>query len=49
MINKCIDNGLLLVNAGKHVIRFLPPLSVKKEEIDEAIEIFSQVLKELNV
>jgi len=49
IINKCIDNGLLLVNAGKHVIRFLPPLSVKKEEIDEAIEIFSQVLKELKI
>lgn len=39
IINKAIENGLLLINAGANVIRFLPPLIVSKREIDDMIEI----------
>lgn len=39
IINKAIENGLLLINAGANVIRFLPPLIVSKQEIDDMIEI----------
>ena len=39
IINKAIENGLLLINAGVNVIRFLPPLIVSKREIDDMIEI----------
>ncbi|MDR1687494.1 MAG: aspartate aminotransferase family protein [Clostridiales bacterium] len=35
IVAKCIENGLLLVSAGERVIRFVPPLTVSKEEIDE--------------
>lgn len=36
--------GLLLVPAGTNVIRLLPPLTVTKEEIDEAAAILKKIL-----
>lgn len=48
IINETIQNGLLLVNAGKFVIRFVPSLIVKEAEIDKAIEILSSVLNKYN-
>lgn len=43
-IEKAIEKGLLLVGAGKNVIRFVPALIVSKEDIDRAIEILEEVL-----
>lgn len=39
IINKAIANGLLLINAGANILRFLPPLIVSKQDIDNMIEI----------
>lgn len=36
--------GLLLVQAGTHVIRLLPPLTVTTEEIDKAVAILAPIL-----
>jgi len=47
IINKTIENGLLLVNAGKNVIRFVPSLIASKSDIDEAIDILDSVLSKL--
>ena len=41
---KCIENGMLIVGAGANVIRFVPPLIVEKEHIDEAISILRKAL-----
>lgn len=38
------EKGLLLVGAGPNVIRLLPPLTVSKAEIDEAIAILKTIL-----
>ena len=47
LTNKCIEKGLLLVGAGANVVRFVPPLIIKSEEIDEAIEILDKSLSEI--
>jgi len=41
---KCIDNGLMLEKGGRHscVIRFLPPLIITKEQIDEVLLVFTK-------
>ncbi|MDI2587714.1 acetylornithine transaminase [Psychrobacillus sp. NEAU-3TGS] len=44
IIEKAEQEGLLLVSAGPNVIRLLPPLTVKKEEIDQAVNILSSIL-----
>lgn len=38
------EQGLLVLPAGPNVIRLLPPLNVKKVELDQAIEVVIQVL-----
>lgn len=43
-IAKAIENGLLLVGAGKYVIRFVPSLIASKEDIDKAVSILDTAL-----
>ncbi|MDD5777340.1 MAG: acetylornithine/succinylornithine family transaminase [Treponema sp.] len=42
---KCLEEGLCTTTAGNDVVRFLPPLTISKKEIDEGLEIFKRVLK----
>ena len=44
-IQKLMDNKLLTIRAAENVIRILPPLNVKKQEIDLAIKIVKKVCK----
>ena len=44
IINKALENGLILINAGPNVIRFLPPLIIRKEHVDEMIGILRKCL-----
>jgi acetylornithine/N-succinyldiaminopimelate aminotransferase len=44
---QALKKGLLLVPAGEHVVRFIPQYRVNKEEIDEGIHLFSEVISEL--
>lgn len=42
---KCTENGLLVIIA-KTLLRMLPPLNIKYEEIDEALAILKKVMEE---
>ena len=44
IINKAVDKGLLLINAGTNVIRFIPPLIVTKNEVDAMMEILESCI-----
>ena len=46
-IKKVMDKKLLTIRAAENVVRILPPLNVKKSEINYAIKIINQVCKEL--
>ena len=48
IVAKSIKSGLLLVNAGQFVIRFVPSLIVSKDDIDNAMTILDKVLSEEN-
>ncbi len=41
---KCAEAGLLILTA-KELVRFLPPLTITKEEMDAGLEIFAAVLQ----
>ena len=47
LITAARDKGLMLVGAGDNVIRFVPPLIVNREQIDEAIAIVAACLEEM--
>ena len=44
-IKNLMDNRLLTIRAAENVVRILPPLNVKKNEIDLAISILKKVCK----
>ncbi|MDY3015726.1 MAG: aspartate aminotransferase family protein [Blautia sp.] len=37
VVKKALENGLLVISAGSDVLRMVPPLVIKKEDIDEMI------------
>lgn len=47
IIQKALDKKLILINAGTNIIRFVPPLVITKENIDEMIVILDSVLAEI--
>ena len=44
LLPACNDNGLLLNVTRPNLVRWLPPLTVTKEEVDEAVERFDRAL-----
>lgn len=45
IITKAVEKGLLLINAGPDIIRFLPPLIITKKHIDDMIEILDSCIQ----
>ncbi len=47
IINYCLKHGLVIIPTGAHgtVIRFIPPLIIKKKQIDQGLKVFEQALK----
>ena len=46
-IKKLMENKLLTIRAAENVVRVLPPLNVKKNEIDQALQIINKVCSKL--
>ncbi len=44
MLVGCMDRGVLVLDAGRNVLRFLPPLVIEKEQIDRVVEVLDEVL-----
>lgn len=45
VIERALENGLILINAGPNILRFVPPLVISKENIDEMMEILESCLE----
>lgn len=45
IINGCLNKKLLVVRAASDVVRFVPPLTIKKEEIEIMLSILEEVIK----
>ncbi len=46
VIKKTLQKGVLLIDAGRTVVRILPPLVINKVQIDRAITVLDEVLEE---
>jgi len=46
IIQRALENGLILINAGPDVIRFVPPLVITKEDVDVMAGILEASLPE---
>ena len=47
VINKALENGLILINAGSDIIRFVPPLVITRENVDDMIRILDSCLESI--
>ncbi len=46
VITRALEKGLILINAGADIIRFVPPLVITKEHVDEMIGILEESIEE---
>ena len=46
IIQKALDKGMIIINAGTNIIRFIPPLIITKEHVDEMVAILEACLAE---
>ncbi len=46
VILKALEKGVLVLDAGKTVVRLLPPLVIDKAQIDKALSVLDEVLGE---
>jgi len=47
IIAKSMEEGLVVLKAGRNTVRFLPSITISKKEIDEGFKRFEQVLIEI--
>ena len=41
---KALEKGLIIITAGSNVVRFVPPLVIEKEHVDEMVTKLDEVL-----
>jgi len=44
----CMEQGVLVLDAGRNVVRFLPPLVIEKGQIDKVVEVLDSALEKEN-
>lgn len=47
IVKKALEKGLVIISAGANIIRFVPPLVIEKEHVDEMAAILCEVLEEI--
>ena len=46
IISKAIEKGLILINAGTNIIRFVPPLVISREDVDAMFAVLDECFSE---
>lgn len=44
IVNKALNNGLVLISAGSNTIRFVPPLTICKDDVDIMFSLLTQII-----
>lgn len=47
IIKNCMNEGLIVLKAGRNTVRFLPSITISKNEIDEGFKRFEKVISSL--
>ena len=48
VMDYCFRHGLLVIMAGRNVLRFIPPLNISEEEMNEGLDIMEEGIAEVN-
>jgi acetylornithine aminotransferase/acetylornithine/N-succinyldiaminopimelate aminotransferase len=44
-VKGCMERGLLVASAGPNVLRFVPPLIITKDDVDQAVDILDRTME----
>ena len=47
IVKSCLDKGLIVVTAGPHVVRMLPPFIIEEKDVDQMIHILESAIQEI--
>ena len=45
IIMRTMEEGVLILNAGRNVLRFLPPLVIERKQVDRTIHVLDEVIR----
>jgi len=45
IVQRCLERGLLINCAGEHILRFVPPLTISRDDVDRAVKILDEALE----
>jgi predicted acetylornithine/succinylornithine family transaminase len=45
IVNECLQRGLLIISAGSKTLRFVPPLIITTQDVDQAIKVLDEVME----
>jgi predicted acetylornithine/succinylornithine family transaminase len=45
IVNECLQRGLLIISAGGKTLRFVPPLIITTQDVDQAIKVLDEVME----
>jgi acetylornithine/succinyldiaminopimelate/putrescine aminotransferase len=47
IVSQAYEHGVMLVNAGPNVLRFIPPLVISEDELARAVHVVASILQEM--
>ena len=47
IIEKALGKGVILISAGADVLRFVPPLIIEQKELEQAVNVVGEILRDL--
>jgi acetylornithine/N-succinyldiaminopimelate aminotransferase len=47
IVEKGYEHGVLFVSAGPNILRFVPPLTISKDELAQAVGVLGTILQEI--
>jgi 4-aminobutyrate aminotransferase len=48
ILNEACKNGVILIGAGRSVIRFCPPLTITKQQVEHSMDVLEAAIKKLH-
>jgi predicted acetylornithine/succinylornithine family transaminase len=45
IVNECLQRGLLIISAGSKTLRFVPPLIITAQDVDQAVKVLDEVME----
>ena len=45
ILMECMEQGVLVLDAGRNVVRFLPPLVIEKKQIDKVVDVLDAAME----